>query len=100
MLNRKLRRSEHFESVVTREGVSLPALAFATRVTESDFRDVYRMARLVDEAFHAAIERTRKEERERIFRMGFMDLMREFWRGRKVKHVDVIEERANRPNPL
>lgn len=76
------------------------ALAFATRITSEQFQDVYVFAVEIDRAFSAALERTRMEERRRIFNMGAWELIQEFWRSKKLYRPDVIETRANRPNPL
>ena len=60
--------------------VSPAALAFATRITEDVYKDVYGFARLLD----AVLDETRANERHRIFNMGFFELCREFWRDRKI----------------
>jgi hypothetical protein len=57
------------------------ALAWATRLTEIQFRDVYLLASMVDEV----AEEARVNERRRIFNMGFFELCREFWRGEKIR---------------
>jgi hypothetical protein len=56
------------------------AVAFATRITEEQFRDVYVFAAMIDEI----AEEARTNERKRIFKMGFMEMWREFWKGRKL----------------
>ena len=63
---------------------SMAALAFVSGLTEKDFNDVYMHAAKVDRAFAHALEEARQEERDRIFRMGFVELLREYWRGRKI----------------
>ena len=57
------------------------ALAVATRITEEEFHDVYGFALLLDQV----ADQARETERERILGMGFWELTREFWRGRKVR---------------
>lgn len=79
---------------------SMAALAFATRITVEDFNDVYRMAVVIDDAFAEGFARARMEERQRIFKMSPLELIREFWKGKRLYRPDVIEERAGRPNPL
>lgn len=60
--------------------VSPAALAFASRVTQEQFEDVYFFASMIDKVAEGA----RTNERARIFRMSFTELFREFWKGRKL----------------
>jgi hypothetical protein len=57
-------------------------LAFASRVTEKQFKDLYTFACLVDDV----AEEARVNERKRIFTMSFTELCKEFWKGRTL-HV-------------
>lgn len=57
------------------------AVAAATRITEEEFKDVYRLALILD----SIAEEARKNERERILGMNFWEMCREFWKGRKLK---------------
>jgi hypothetical protein len=68
---------------------SAAALAFATRITRQEFDDVYIFAARIDEAFEEALKRAREEERQRIFRLGFVALWREFWAGRKLRRASL-----------
>lgn len=68
---------------VTATRPSMPALALATRLCNT--MDVYVMAEMIDSTFMDALERVRREERDRIFNLGVVDLMREFWTGRKIR---------------
>lgn len=63
---------------------SRAALALATRITPEIFADLYIHACVIDRAFAVALEETRTEERERIFKMGPLEILREYWRGRKL----------------
>jgi hypothetical protein len=60
------------------------ALAVATKITEEEFRDVYGFALLLD----AIAEQARETERERVLSMGFWELFREFWKGRKLHRAE------------
>lgn len=60
------------------------ALALATKIDPATYADIYVFACMIDAAFENALEAAREEERERIFRMGFLELLREFWKGRKL----------------
>jgi hypothetical protein len=60
--------------------VSPAALAFANRVTQEQFEDVYFFAHLVDQI----AEEARTNERKRIFSMSFREIFAEFWKGRKL----------------
>lgn len=59
---------------------SPPALALSTSLTPMQLHDVYTLA----EIFDAVAEEARQSERNRIFRMGFIQLCREFWRGKRL----------------
>lgn len=56
------------------------AMAFATRVTQEQFEDVTLFASMID----GVAQEARVNERARIFKMGFLELMREFWKGRQI----------------
>lgn len=56
------------------------AVAAASRITEEEFRDVYRFARILD----SIAQEARDNERARILKMGFWELCREFWKGKKI----------------
>jgi hypothetical protein len=73
--------------------VSPAALAFATRLTIEDFLDVYKFASIIDTAFEKALSQAVEEERQRIFRMGFLELWREFWKGRKLRKSELAAEK-------
>lgn len=62
----------------------MPALALATSITPEIYTDTYHHAELIDLAFDNALEAARAEERARIFGMGFVAIIREFWQGRKL----------------
>lgn len=68
----------------TSVAVSPAAMAWATRLTEDTFRDVYALAVEADKI----AEEARTNERKRIFEMGFLELCREFWKGRKLYNPD------------
>jgi hypothetical protein len=57
------------------------AVAWATRISQEDFFDVYKLAMKIDQVAHEA----RTNERRRIFAMSFTELMSEFWSGRKLR---------------
>lgn len=59
---------------------SAAAMAFVARLTEEDWKDVYQLACKIDDV----AEEARVNERRRIFSMGFMEIMREFWKGQKL----------------
>jgi hypothetical protein len=59
-------------------------VAWATRLTEEQFRNVYTLAHLVDQV----AEEARENERKRIFGMSFFDLCHEFWKGRKFHNAE------------
>lgn len=73
---------------------SAPAMAFANRVKQEEFEDVYVFACLIDTAFSNALEEAREEERARIFRMGFLETLREFWSGRKLREKQMAAEQT------
>lgn len=54
------------------------AVASATRITEEEFKDVWRLACILD----SIAEEARRNERERILNMGFWQVCRLFWKGR------------------
>lgn len=56
------------------------AVAAATRITQKQYEDVYTFASILD----GIAQEARDNERKRIFKMGFFQLCREFWRGRKL----------------
>ena len=58
-------------------------MAFATRITEEQFRDITEFALLID----GVAQEARENERARIFRMGFTELVGEFWKGRRLQRV-------------
>lgn len=64
---------------------SIAALALATRITPEQYKDIYQFAMEIDLAFQRALGEAVEEERQRIFRMPFTEVMREFWRGRKLR---------------
>jgi len=76
-----------YEETITRSVPSQAALAFANRLTEEQFRNIYTFANLIDAAFENALAIAVEEERQRILGMGFGELMREFWRGRKLRRT-------------
>jgi hypothetical protein len=59
---------------------SAAALAFVSRLTEADWKDVYSLACKIDDV----AEEARTNERNRILTMGFGGIMREFWKGKKL----------------
>ena len=61
-------------------GPSPAAVAWATRLREETFRDIYALAVEADKI----AEEARNNERRRIFNMGFLELAREFWKGKKL----------------
>ena len=61
-------------------GPSPAAVAWATRLKEETFRDIYALAVEADKI----AEEARNNERRRIFNMGFLELAREFWKGKKL----------------
>lgn len=70
--------------------VSPAALAFATRITQSQFEDVYCFAYLIDQVAREA----RENERKRIFSMSFSELFREFWKGRRLYNASESSNNA------
>ena len=57
------------------------AVAWATRITEAEFFDVYQLALRIDEVAQEA----RRNERNRIFSMSAKELFAEFWSGRQLR---------------
>ena len=56
------------------------ALALATSLTQREFEDVYYLANLID----GVAAEARINERRRIFRMGFFELIKEMWKAQKL----------------
>ena len=61
-------------------GPSKAALALSTSLTLDQLQDVYFMAIVFD----TVAEEARQNERNKIFRMGFLELVKEFWKGKKL----------------
>lgn len=59
---------------------SPPAVAWVTRLDDQTLHDVYLLAEKVDDL----VAEIREKERKRIYGMGFLELFREFWKGRKL----------------
>jgi len=59
---------------------SPPALAWVTRLDSKTLLDAYALAEKVDDL----VAEVRLKERQRIYRMGFVELVKEFWKGRKL----------------
>ena len=63
-----------------KEHPSPAAVAWATRLSEEDFLNVYQLAAKIDEV----AEEARMNERKRIFSMGFIELLTEVFRVKKI----------------
>ena len=57
------------------------AMAAATRITLEQFQDVEQFASILDDI----AEEARRNERARIFKMGFIEMWREIWRTKKIR---------------
>jgi hypothetical protein len=73
--------------------ISPAALALSTRITIEDFRDVYKFASMIDTAFKEALKQAVEDERQRIFRMSFIELWCEFWKGRQLRKSELVAEK-------
>jgi hypothetical protein len=69
------------EAIPTKElRPSPPAVAWVTRLDDQTLHDVYLLAEKVDDL----VAEIRLKERQRIYRMGFLELVKEFWKGKKL----------------